>query len=269
MLAHVDGADLFYESSGDGVPMLVMHGVGLDHAYMRPSHEALADRHRVTFYDHRLNGRSTRTGAADRAIWTADAAALLDHLGTERAIIVGHSYGSWLGLEFALRYPERVHGLVLSGTAPAFDYLPEVIANAHARDPRRAARLLEGFSTPPASDEALGRVWADVLPLYFHGTPPPDLLADTLFSAVGFTASMTALAGFDLGPRLAELRAPVLVVAGRDDFIMPPARARRVADGASKGTYVELDASGHFPFVEQPTAYREAIRSWARQARLA
>ncbi len=269
MLAHVDGADLFYDSSGDGVPMLLMHGVGLDHAYLRPAHAALADAYRVTSYDHRLNGRSSRTGAADHASWTADAAALLDHLGAARAVIVGHSYGSWLALRFALGYPERVHGLVLSGTAPAFDYLPEVIANAQARDPGRAARLLEGFSTPPASDEALGRVWADVLPLYFHGTPPPDLLAETRFSAVGFAAGMTALAGFDLAPRLAEVHAPVLVVAGRDDFIMPPVQARRVAEGVHTGTYVELAAAGHFPFVEQPTAYRAAIRSWAKEARIA
>src|ERR1051325_2922563 len=107
MMTMVNGVELFYETIGNGPPLLMLHGNGLDHTYLRPWHDALADRARVIYYDQRRSGRSERKGPSDHATHHADALALLDHLGVERATVYGHSYGSWLALGLAAAYPDR------------------------------------------------------------------------------------------------------------------------------------------------------------------
>jgi proline iminopeptidase len=260
--ALINGVELFHEVIGSGRPLLMMHGNGVDHTCLRPYHDALARDARVIYYDHRWNGRSERRGPADHATWHADAAALLDHLGESRATIYGHSYGSWLALGFALRYPERVDALILCATSPAFDYTDEVVATAQARDPIAAAALVEGLAHGVSTDEELATLWSKILPLYFHGPGQREVLARTVYSAPGFSLAMAALDGFSVVEQLPTLRVPTLVLVGRDDYITPPTQARRLASLTPDATVVEFASSGHFPFVEEPDEYLGAIRSW-------
>lgn len=261
-VAVINGVELFYEEVGAGEPILMMHGNGLDHTCLRPWHDELARDARVIYYDHRGHGRSTRGALADHATWNADAAALLDHLGAPRATIYGHSYGSWLALDFARRYPDRVRALILCATAPAFDYPADVIAAAQARDPEAAAVLVGALTTVVATDADLARTWDGILPLYFHGPIRRDVLARTAFSAHGYTLGTTALAAFSVIEDLPRMHVPMLVLVGRADYITPPVQARRLAALAPNATVVELARSGHFPYVEQPDAYHAAIRAW-------
>jgi proline iminopeptidase len=253
---------LFFEQVGHGAPLLLVHGNGLDHTVLRPWHDPLADEHRLVYYDCRWNGRSVREGAVDHAGWHVDAIGLLDRLGVERATLLGHSYGGWLALGLAAAHPERVSGLILCGASPAFDYMPEVVANAQARDPEAARILVEGLSNGVATDDELKRVWHDILPLYFHGEPRYELLQDVRFSAVGFTHSMRALEGFSMVERLPSMHVPMLVLVGKDDYITPPSQARRLATLAPSARVIEFEHSGHFPFAEEQEAYMKAIRDW-------
>jgi proline iminopeptidase len=265
-VARVNGVELFYETVGEGEPLLMLHGNGLDHTYLRPWHDGIADHTRVIYYDQRWNGRSERKGPIDHATSHADALALLDHLGESRATVYGHSYGAWLALGFAARHPERVARLILSGTSPAFDYVPEVIANAQARDPVAASYLIEGLQHGVATDADLATIWQRILPLYFFGPPRPEILADVRFSARGFGDAMAALDGFSMVNQLPTMSMPILVLAGIADYITPPSQARRIASLAPNATVVELTKSGHFPFVEETAAYLDAIRRWVTAA---
>lgn len=257
-------AELFYEVIGSGSPVLMLHGLGLDHTYLRPWHDPLADVARLIYYDQRWNGRSARVGPSDHATWQADAIALLDQLGEQRSVVYGHSYGAWLALGLALRYPERVSGLILCGSSPAFDYADQVVASALARDPVAASALIGGFGAPVPSDTVFETLWREILPLYFAGEPRPDILANTIFSSRGFNAGIECLAGFTVEPQLSELRMPILLVTGKHDFITPPSQALRIAAGAPHAKFVELARSGHFPFVEEQTEYLQTIRDWLR-----
>jgi pimeloyl-ACP methyl ester carboxylesterase len=129
----VDG--LFTERMGDGPPMLVMHGgLGFDHCCFRPWLDALAGNATLIYYDHRGNGRSVEPADWDSfglAEWTADADAVRAAHGADRLVVLAHSCGVFLALEYARRFPERVAGLVLCCGAPALDY-PEMDATAHA-----------------------------------------------------------------------------------------------------------------------------------------
>jgi pimeloyl-ACP methyl ester carboxylesterase len=260
--AQVNGANLWFQAIGDGEPILMMHGVGLDHASLRPWHGPLADPARVIYSDHRWNGASERVGEPDIAMWNADAAALLDHLGIARATIYGHSYGSWIALAFAARYPDRVSRVVVSAASPAFDYVETVMANAQRKNPACAAKLAAGFASLPTKDADLAALWLEILPLYFHGAPRPEVLAQTRYSAHGFALGMAALQGFTTVDRLPAMKMPIQILAGRDDYITPPEQAQRIATLAPNARVVELAESGHFPFVEEQDRYLAAFRAF-------
>ncbi|HSN24872.1 MAG TPA: alpha/beta fold hydrolase [Kofleriaceae bacterium] len=243
-----------YVEIGAGEPILMMHGIGLDHRYLRPWHDALADRARLIYYDMRT------TGPIDHTVWLADAAALLDQLGLAKATLYGHSYGSWLALEFAARYPERVTRVIACATSPAFDYPDVVMANAQRKDPALAELLASTFAKLPESDAEFARVWRTILPLYFHGPARTEILADTHFSAHAFACGMAALQGWSVVGRVPPL--PLLAITGDDDYVTPFAQARRLADGVPGARAVEIANAGHFPFVEQPQAYLTALHDF-------
>ena len=158
-------------------------GLGLDRSTLRPWLDPLGDRARLVFLDLRGCGLSEPipTGApVTHATWVDDADALRDHLGLERWTVFGHSYGGFLALEYALRYPERTAGLVLCSTAPAFDHAGVAMANAEARGtPETLAALAGAFSSPAPSDEAFEATWRALAPLYLHRPTPESLSAIT------------------------------------------------------------------------------------------
>src|SRR5690242_9156373 len=110
-----------------------MHGgLGFDHTYLRPLDE-LGGRLRLVYYDHRCNGRSERAPleTMTMAQLADDAAALCDELGFEHTTVIGHSYGGFTALEYAIRYPRRVDRLILLGTTPhrdVWDEMAKVVA---------------------------------------------------------------------------------------------------------------------------------------------
>jgi proline iminopeptidase len=262
----VNGTRLFYEAAGNGPTMLMMHGgLGMDHTYLRV-HDSLADRVRLAYYDHRGNGRSDRELVDNLQLATLhdDAAALLDHLGVGRAVIYGHSYGAWIALGFALRYPERTAALVMCGGAAAFDYGGSIMADAQQRDPALAPKLVELFTKPPPTDSAFGELWLEILPLYLHRYEAMHRAAfdRTRYSVAANIAGGAQLATLNMVDQLGSLKCPTLLVVGDDDFITPSAQSYRVASRVPDAEVAELPSCGHFPFLETPTAYLAALRSW-------
>lgn len=255
--------------------MLVMHGgMGLDHTYLRPWLDPLGEQVELIFYDHRGNGRSAAPedwGDVDHATWVADADALRAHLGHERIFLFGHSHGAYLALEYALRYPDRLQGLVLCSATPAVDYPEVMMANAQARaTPEQFAALAGGLSEPVPDDETLRRMWLHLLPLYFHGDVPEA--AEAQFAGVHYRADafncgfFQCLPRFNLVGQMAQLSAPTLILAGADDFITPVAQgAERLHNELPNSKLVVLERSGHYPFIEEPAAFVAAIRDWLEQ----
>lgn len=260
--------ELFVTTVGTGRPVLAMHGgLGVDHTYFRPWLDGLADIAELTYYDHRGNGRSARPPLDDvgHATWIADAEALRDHLGHERVVVLGHSYGGFLALGYALAHPERVAGLVLVGTAAVMDHWERVHENLAAR--AATPEQLRAFADQPFldDDEAEATLRA-LLPLYFH-RPDPDVLEELgrtiRFSAAASAAGGRCMATYDLRAALASIQVPALVLGGRHDFIMPPdVTAEPLAAGLPGAELVVFEESGHFPFVEEPEAFLRVLRRW-------
>ena len=109
---------LFVKVMGQGYPLVLMHGgPSLDHTTLLPL-EPLADQYTLIFYDHRCNGRSEGADASTMTMdnLTADADALRQELGYDQWIVLGHSFGGNVALEYALRYPQRLSRLILMNT---------------------------------------------------------------------------------------------------------------------------------------------------------
>ncbi|MEW6542739.1 MAG: alpha/beta fold hydrolase [Nitrospirota bacterium] len=270
-IAAVNGTDLFYLEVGAGLPCLVMHGgLGLDHTYLHPALDPLGDRLRLVYYDQRGNGRSGRPPLSTLTFeqFAADADALRAALELDRVAVLGHSYGGFIALEYALRYPRRVSRLVLLNTAPAWDFEEEIRANALRKG--ATPEMLAAIEIGKLDDErAQRRAFQLTAPLYYATF---DLeAAQRLFRRTQFSIG-AALRGeelqrqYDTVARLDRIRVPTLIATGRDDFITPPSQSERLHKGIRGSELVIFERSGHFPFVEEPEAFFSAVRGWLARA---
>jgi pimeloyl-ACP methyl ester carboxylesterase len=237
----VNGARLWYDETGSGETVLLLHGGLGDSGLWDPVVPFLAERFRVIRTDLRFFGRST--GPAVPWSWQDDVAGVLDALGVERAALVGLSMGGKLAFEVALAHPDRLWAV--AGVAPGLGghdgeaYSAEQEARYEAAE---AAGDLEAAMeidlevwAPLGADERIRQLW--------HATP----------DANGVPPGIEPLppAGAAAKERLGELAVPVLVVTVRHD----PAGMREigplVAGGASDARHVELD-SDHYVTLREP-----------------
>jgi len=117
--AEVNGARLYYEEHGQGVPLVLSHGGWTDTDHWLPNASPLSRRWRVVLWDRRGCGRSSDPGEPHTwQLWRDDLRGLLDHLGIESAYVGGCSYGALLALELALEWPRAVRALVLESGSP-------------------------------------------------------------------------------------------------------------------------------------------------------
>ncbi len=271
MKTRVNDTELFVERVGKGQPMLVMHGgLGLDHTYFRPWLDKLGDQVELIYYDHRGNGRSARPAnmqSITHATWAADADALRAQLGFDKIILLGHSYGSFLAQEYALRFGSHLKGLILSDTAPALDYMPVIQANAAARGtPDALAALGEVFGRAMRDDEDWRSLWLRILPLYFKRYDPQiakEMDKSASYSAAAWNhVSANCLPTFNTVGRLKEITAPMLILGGADDWITPPEQIKRMQVELPNADSAVLTESGHFPFIEENEKFLDTVRDW-------
>ncbi len=223
----VHQTQLFYTRSGTGVPCLVMHGgLGLDHRYLRGL-DIVNDVLHLVYYDHRHNGRSGRPPieSVTHAQLADDAEALRHHLGFGKVMVLGHSYGGFIALEYALRYPNSVSHLILLDTASVLNYGEEIMTNAIARGATPA--MLEALNASSADDETMKSKLKLILPLYFYRYQPTyeALFADTIVCAACSEHQDKLISTYNTRPRLHEIGCPTLLLFGRHDFIFPPSQA--------------------------------------------
>ena len=118
----INGNRLAVEVLGpEGAPVIITHhgapGLG-SRAEPRASFGRLADEYRVVVFDARGSGQSEGSGTFSHEQWAADIDALREWVGAERIVMAGGSYGGFMAMEYAIRYPDRVAAVVLRDTSP-------------------------------------------------------------------------------------------------------------------------------------------------------
>jgi pimeloyl-ACP methyl ester carboxylesterase/predicted glycosyltransferase len=272
-----DGVRVAYESFGDAATTVLFPPVDtiVDSRLWKGQVPYLSRHFRVVTVDPRGNGRSDRPtdpSAYDDTELIADALAVMDHLGIERAVLVGICYSAWLALATAALHPDRVSGVVaiapwvLDGTPPlpprvdSEARFEEVLPTYDGWYRYNRHHWLEDW--PDFVDFFFGEICAEP-----HST---KLREDATDYALGTTGEVMSAAE-DGRPvvetiegaerLLGEITCPVLVVSGTEDRCQPQARF----DTAARLTGAErlvMDGAGHLPMGRDPVVVNQAIKAF-------
>lgn len=259
----VAGVDLRFDDAGpsDGVVVVLVHGHPFNRTLWKPQAEALAAAgYRVLTPDLRGYGESGVTeGSVLLSRFADDVAALLDHVGVERAVVGGVSMGGQIAMEFHLRHPGRTRALVLSDTsAPAETEDGKAFRN-HLAD-RLLAEGMGGYA-----DEVIDKMLAA-----YNVSALPDVAARVLamMRATDPRGAAAALRGRaerpDYRESLAAARVPALVVVGADDAYTPVAQAEEIAALVPASELAVIEQAGHLPGAEQPERFNQVLLGFLR-----
>jgi pimeloyl-ACP methyl ester carboxylesterase/predicted glycosyltransferase len=272
-----DGVGLFWESHGSGEPtVLLLPTWSIVHSRIwKMQVPYLARHYRVVTFDGRGNGRSDRPAGAAAYADTeivADAVAVMDTTGTDRAIVVGLSLGGAWALRLAAEHPDRVEALVLEAPSVPFGE-PLASRNDHPVD--------EPLDAYDGWDKYNHHYWRqdyrDFLDFFFarcfsepHSTKPIEDAVGWGTETDAETLISTQLAPyFEDGPDpltvaadlAARVRCPSLVIHSADDEITSVTRGREM--GRVLGAeFIELSGSGHIPSVREPVLFNRILRDF-------
>jgi 3-oxoadipate enol-lactonase len=237
------------------------HGIFLDRALWLPIAERLVETHRVIVVEAPGHGASTDPGRAYTLTDDAHAGVeLLDALGIDRAVFVGHSWGGMWALRIALTAPERVAALALVNTPLA----PRPASGR--RQYRALAALLRLIGAP----RWYGR---QIVAALFDPAARDSAVAHRLIEQVRVADRAVVVRAMravlidpdDVSDRLAELRMPVLALAGADDYVLDPEAATMLAARVPHARIVHVPGD-HVAPVEQPAAVEAELRRLLAEA---
>ena len=250
-----NGASLRYAVEGNGKPIVLIHEMGGTLESWGLLAPLLAAKRRVVRYDTRGAGFSEKIrGGLTIDMTTDDLIALLDGLGIkEKVSLVGTAVGGAIALHTAARLPDRVAAVI--ATSPATSIPP---ANREAVLARVAKFEAEGVRV--VADETAANGYPEELRTdlaRFEGFRARWLANDPS----SFAAIYRMLANMDLGPELASIKCPVLVVGGEFDRGRPPSRVEPVAKAIPGATFKVLPV-GHYAGLQKPELMAQEIETF-------
>ena len=260
-------AKLFCRSMGKGPPLIVLHGgPGLSQEYLLPQMNKLAEDHFVIFYDQRGSGRSENGNEASFIqlnVFVDDLEAIQKAYGLQKVSILGHSWGGFLGLHYAMSHPEAVDKLILLNPFPACS--SDVASFLQEWSRRMTPHMDELEQIKNSKEYAKGdpQTIAKYLNIIFRNYCFISQKADELNLLTTVEANLNWIktseilsqsllgASFDYLPDLKKISSPTLIVHGDGDPI-PLSTAENLHKNIPHSKFVVIKECGHFPYVEKP-----------------
>jgi proline iminopeptidase len=265
----VVGAGLVMDESGwrsQPVAFVIHGGPGADHTLDRSTFSSLSHKLQFVFFDHRGQGRSAR---GDKKTYTLDnnvedMEALRQHLGLDKIIVIGTSYGGMVALSYAIRYPQNVSHLIAIVTVADSRFLDrarEILAERGTEEQKAIAqRLWDGAFE---NEEQLGEFFQVMGSMYsftFDANSPQPLMNQIILSPDAINVAFGGfLRSYNVLDQLHQISSPTLVIAGRHDWICAPEFSEEIADRIPHAELRIFENSGHLVRVDEPDALREAI----------
>jgi len=269
LFVEVEGLQVHYKLVGQGDPTLVLlHGFGASVFSWRKVMAPLAEVGTVIAFDRPAFGLTERPMPADwgeQNPYSPEAQAdltvsLLDELGVEKAVLVGHSAGGSIAVLTALRYPERVEALVLEDAAVyRHGGTPGWLRPLLLTPQMRRVGPLMVRSAVRWSEAAIRTAWDDPNKITMElvsGYKKP-LQADDWDRALW--ELVVASHPLGLETQLDEISVPVLVITGDRDRFVPTDQSRRLGAELPHAELVVIPACGHVPHEECPEAFLSAV----------
>lgn len=254
--AKVNGQNLYYEDTGGSGPVVVFsHGLLMDLSMFEPQVAALKDRYRCISWDERGHGRTAGDSLAPFSYYDSadDLAALLGHLGVQKAVLAGMSQGGYLSLRCALTHPEVVRALILIDTQTALEDPANMPGYQQMMD-IWAAQGLPDQIAGTIEQIILGQGWAGAAAwkAKWRTWKPVNLLQ----------CFQTLAHRDDITPRLGGIRVPALVVHGDKDLAISLDRGEAMARGLPDARLAVIQGGGHASNLTHPDQVNPQIEQF-------
>ncbi|MCQ8783078.1 proline iminopeptidase-family hydrolase [Mangrovibrevibacter kandeliae] len=260
--------------TGDEVLFLLNGGPGLPCDYLRDPHLPLVDAgYRVVVHDQLGTGASDHPD--DPALWTLhryveEVEAVLAAFGLDRVHVLGHSWGGWCGIEYALTHPQRIASMVLANTAADIPHLLTEIERLRSALGPETVSMMQRFEAEERYDHPAYKAAVDLLD-FRHIRRLPERPEPVRRSKAGYNAPIFeaiqgpneycytgSIRSFRRTEAIAGFTWPTLILGGTHDVLTPACAARmhRAIPGSEIRIFQE---SSHSPFYEEPEAYRAVL----------
>jgi len=265
----VKDANLFCRIYGEGQPVIVIHGAPkLCQDYLLPHMANLPANHSVIFYDQRGCGKSLAV-ISEKNInvenFVDDIEAIRQSIGAERISIIGHSWGAFLGMKYAILHPDSINKLVLVGSMPAshegFSLMVKEIAKRLSKESMDAANSDE--KQQKAIFQAYMYSSQDITKLNLYLTPEAIINGSKVFELLCIDIFMKP---YDIISELPQIKCSTLILHGDSDPI-PYSAVEQIHEHIPQSKLVKISQCGHFPFVEQCEEFSKEINQFLNQER--
>lgn len=245
---------------GTGTPLLLINGgPGFGHGFLHFSSvwERLAEARRVVFFDQPGTGQSWPVGPNDSLIVEdilRSIEAIREAIGVPRVAVLGHSWGGYVALAYALRHPDHVERVLLVDSVSPKISTTEDLSGALFPERIAAAKGLSADNPDDVQTYIRGQ-----LAMSFYSSEVRDRvlagLGVIVYNARQETLLWKDAESHDLTEDLKRLTIPVLVTTGRFDANVAPRTGWRIHQAIPKSQFAVWERSGHFPMIEEPDAF--------------
>ncbi|MBS0236073.1 MAG: alpha/beta fold hydrolase [Proteobacteria bacterium] len=275
----VDHGELFYQTFGEGEPVIVLHGgPGLDQGYLLPQMLELAKDHQLIFYDQRGSGRSLGSPLNAKYInmnkFVEDLDRLRNSLGLEKVVLLGHSWGARLAVNYVIKHQDHVSKLVLLSPSPmhaeGFAAFSKELNNRLLPIKDKTAAVFSYKDFKKLDANGIQQLYRDFFGVWFDDqSKNKDLSLNINVESArsGFMvleqmfANSPQPAAASISPILAKITVPTLIIHGYQDAV-PPSTAQDLKDMMPSASIVYLNHCGHFSYIEKPQETFSAIRAF-------
>ena len=273
------GAKLYARDLGRGKPIIILHGgPDFDQSYLLPEMDRLADTFHLIYYDQRGRGKSAENVKPEDVTIASeidDLDKVRQYFHLDSFVLLGHSWGTVIALEYALRHPEHVSHLILMNPAPAstgdVKELRKEWFEKRAADMARRKAVAETAAYKEGDAEAVAAYYRiHFKPALARDDDYEKLIArmKASFHKEGVLKARAvenrlmsetwSLPDFDLLAAANKLSIPTLVISGDHEFI-PAGSAEHIAQAIPQARLVVLKGCGHFTYMECPVPVHEEI----------
>ncbi len=252
-------AQISYDDSGAGQPLVFLHAFPLSHGMWRDQIREFAPDYRIIAPDARGFGESTQfEGEPSLAIVARDVNALLDKLNvTQPIILCGLSMGGYTALEFARQFPDRLAGLILADTR----------ADADSDEAKSARDEMIEFAQHHSGEEVAEKMLPKLLgqTTRAHNLAVAARVRELAMDLTGHNAAAMSLAlrnRRDSTDILSEIKVPTLVVGGAQDEICSPEIMAQMAAQIHGARHETIRDAGHLSNLEAPESFNTVLREW-------
>lgn len=243
------------DAPGSGVPLVFLHGIGGRASGWGPIQAACAQAgHASLAWDMPGYGESPTIDPYDFDGLADALARLMNAAGWGQAVLLGHSLGGMVALQMWARHPERVAGLVLAASSPAFGHGSGDFQQAFIA--QRLAPLEAGQTMAQVAERLIPTM---VAPGYDGPGLPLAQACMGSITPVAYKAALGALVQFEQRAALPGITVPTLCIAAEHDRTAAPSVVQRMADKIPHAQYQCLAGVGHLLTFEQPEAFAQAV----------